>query len=82
MFLGKPKKRREINFSNSKNLNHSNKTGFKFERRYHQVLAQCYCEINRISAERKRGSCFGRYFVNNYYNYSSKTIRLLIFSGV
>ncbi|KAI1727475.1 amiloride-sensitive sodium channel domain-containing protein [Ditylenchus destructor] len=31
------------------------------ERRYLQVYAQCYCEINRLSGERKRGSCFGIY---------------------
>ena len=28
-----------------------------FERRYLQVYAQCYCEINRLSAERKPGRC-------------------------
>nr|CAD2184833.1 unnamed protein product [Meloidogyne enterolobii] len=32
-----------------------------FERRYLQVYAQCYCEINRLSAERKPGSCFAAY---------------------
>jgi hypothetical protein len=46
-------------------------------RRYHQVYAQCYCEINRISGERKRGSCFAAYKgqvsltfgSNNLHNY-------------
>ena len=28
------------------------------QRRYLQVYAQCYCEISRLTAERKRGSCF------------------------
>lgn len=28
-------------------------------RRYLQVYAQCYCEINRLSGERTTGSCFG-----------------------
>ncbi|KAL3084435.1 hypothetical protein niasHT_035237 [Heterodera trifolii] len=32
-----------------------------FERRYLQVYAQCYCELSRLSAERKRGSCFAAY---------------------
>ncbi|CAD5215699.1 unnamed protein product [Bursaphelenchus xylophilus] len=29
------------------------------DRRYLQVYAQCYCEINRLSGERRSGSCFG-----------------------
>uniref|UniRef100_A0A183CJD3 Degenerin-like protein unc-105 n=1 Tax=Globodera pallida TaxID=36090 RepID=A0A183CJD3_GLOPA len=32
-----------------------------FERRYLQVYAQCYCELSRLSAERRRGSCFAAY---------------------
>ncbi|TMS35153.1 hypothetical protein L596_002611 [Steinernema carpocapsae] len=30
-------------------------------RRYHQVYAQCFCGINRISGERKKGSCYAAY---------------------
>ena len=32
-----------------------------FERRYLQVHAQCFCEIDRLSSERKAGSCFAIY---------------------
>uniref|UniRef100_A0A1I8B7R6 Uncharacterized protein n=1 Tax=Meloidogyne hapla TaxID=6305 RepID=A0A1I8B7R6_MELHA len=37
-----------------------------FERRYLQVYAQCYCEINRLSAEKKPGSCFAAYKDNTW----------------
>ncbi|VBB26492.1 unnamed protein product [Acanthocheilonema viteae] len=30
-------------------------------RRYHQASVQCLCEINGISGERKKGSCFAAY---------------------
>uniref|UniRef100_A0A914RGD6 Amiloride-sensitive sodium channel n=1 Tax=Parascaris equorum TaxID=6256 RepID=A0A914RGD6_PAREQ len=30
-------------------------------RRYHQVYAQCICEVNALSGERKKGSCFAAY---------------------
>uniref|UniRef100_A0A7E4WDD4 Degenerin-like protein unc-105 n=1 Tax=Panagrellus redivivus TaxID=6233 RepID=A0A7E4WDD4_PANRE len=30
-------------------------------RRYHQVYAQCYCEVNMLSGERKPGSCFAAF---------------------
>ncbi|KAI6194169.1 Degenerin [Aphelenchoides besseyi] len=40
--------RRELN----KSTNNTN-------RRYLQVYAQCYCEINRLSGERRPGSCYG-----------------------
>ncbi|KAL7071408.1 hypothetical protein ACQ4LE_009146 [Meloidogyne hapla] len=36
-------------------------TGQKNDRRYLQVYAQCYCEMNRLSSVRKRGSCHAYY---------------------
>ena len=33
------------------------------ERRYMQVYAQCYCQLNRLSSVRKRGSCYAAYKV-------------------
>lgn len=39
----------------------TSKTSLNSHRRYLQVYAQCYCEINRLSGERKRGSCFAAY---------------------
>nr|CAD2202286.1 unnamed protein product [Meloidogyne enterolobii] len=38
-------------------------TSRKNERRYLQVYAQCYCEMNRLSSVRKRGSCYAHYKV-------------------
>lgn len=35
------------------------------ERRYLQVYAQCYCQMNRLSSVRKRGSCYAAYKVGN-----------------
>ncbi|CAD5211340.1 unnamed protein product [Bursaphelenchus okinawaensis] len=47
------------------------------DRRYLQVYAQCYCEINRLSGERRSGSCFGvhkgkialNFIDNNLHNF-------------
>ncbi|KAF7636549.1 hypothetical protein Mgra_00003938 [Meloidogyne graminicola] len=36
-------------------------TGQRSDRRYLQVYAQCYCEIDRRSSARKRGSCYAYY---------------------
>jgi hypothetical protein len=43
------------------------------DRRYLQVYAQCYCEMNRLSSVRRGGSCYPAYKVirtNIIFNYS------------
>lgn len=34
---------------------------FTTHRRYHQVSAQCLCEVNSLTGARKKGSCFAAY---------------------
>jgi hypothetical protein len=46
------------NKKNRRRRQHSNESK---RRRYHQVYAQCYCELNKLSGERKKGSCFAAY---------------------
>ncbi|VDM40283.1 unnamed protein product [Toxocara canis] len=44
-------------------------------RRYHQVYAQCICEVNALSGERKKGSCFAAYKGNISITFSESIQR-------
>lgn len=43
-------------------------------RRYLQVYATCYCEVNRLSSVRKRGSCYAAYKVGGNREQSSRVV--------